>query len=260
MQYNFGYSSITYRHSPSRLAELMLMIIAALLLLSAPAYAQDYSLNLQDLEALIAESLVSEGAGEEPEVSITGRMQPVLARGHAPLQAGIDYLDYDARSLSWNAVVSLFEDGELLKTLELNGRYAPTAQVPVLSRRLHNSDVIGEEDIVWQHFPEHRLRKDTILSAEQLIGKSPRRVISENRPVRIADVEAPSIVDKGDLIRISFQTPFMEIRTVGEAMEEGASGQRIRIRNSESGIVVQAVITGPGEAEVKQLMQISDAR
>tara|TARA_B100001123_G_scaffold400944_1_gene487190 strand:- start:134 stop:901 length:768 start_codon:yes stop_codon:yes gene_type:complete len=251
-------AALRFTTKPAQLVFLMLAMVACFI---APAQAEEtYHLQLADVKQLITEQLIDKGAGEQIELDVSGRTQPVLFRSSKPLEAALDMVDFDARSMTWNANMSLYDGDKVAKVLELSGRYAPQIEIPVLKRRLHSSEMIAEDDIEWVGYPEHRLRKDTVLDAKTLIGKSPRRVISEHRPIRADDIEEPKVVDKGDLVRVAYQTPYMEIRTVGEALEEAALGQRIRIRNSESGIVIQAVVTGTGSAEVKELLQISDAR
>lgn len=243
-------------------AGMMVLLLVALfvLLVSASSHAAEAStsqLMAADVESLISEALIEQGAGDKLSATITGRTNDVLYRGTQPLSISLTALDFDAKSASFKGAVDVYEADTKKETIDLSGRFEVLIEVPVLSQRLHKGDVIEATDIEWISMPEHRLRKDTILSEEALIGFTPRRIISENRPVRAVDIEKPRLMQKGDSVQLSFRTPAMEIRTLGIAMEEGAKGDTIRIRNSDSQVVVQAVITGKGVAEVAPYAQLS---
>lgn len=236
-------------------------VIAALILAGAGAAAhaadQRHMLTVPELESRVADELESLGAGESVGISLIGRFNEVIHESKRPIHVQFQSLDYDARDMTWHGELKLFNGDTLAATLPIEGRYEALLAVPVLKHRLHRSDVIEKADITWEHVPEHRLRKDVIVSAEELIGMSPRRVISNGRAIRLSEIEKPVVMKRGDIVQIRYRTPKIEIRTLGEAMDDGATGERIRIRNSESNIVVRARVMGPGMAQVQDLMQLS---
>lgn len=222
----------------------------------APAAADQQVVN-SDVEALLNEALVEQGAGEKIAATITGRTNTTLYRGNGPLSIAINAVDFDAKTTSFKSTVDVFDGEQKASTFELVGRYDVMTEIPVLTQRFFKGDLIEASDIATISIPEHRLRKDTVQSADDLIGQTPRRIISEQRPIRIADIEKPRVMKKGDGVQLSFHTPAMEIRTLGVAMQEGATGDTIRVRNSDSQMVIQATITGPGAAEVAPQTQLS---
>jgi len=240
----------------------LLGFVAAMLILAgigATAHAanQRHMLTVSELESRLADELEALGAGESVSVSLIGRYNDVLHDSKRPVHLQFQSLDFDARDNTWHGEIKLFNGDTLAQTMPLKGRFQPLVAVPVLKHRLHRRDVIEEADITWQDVPEHRLRKDVILSSGELVGMSPRRVISDGRAIRVSEIEKPIVMRRGDIVQIRYNTPKIEIRTIGEAMDDAATGDRIRIRNSESDIVVQAEVLGPGMAQVKDLMQIS---
>lgn len=236
-----------------------LCIIVLYLLFGTAAHAANshYMVTSRELETRVADALVTQGAGESVTATLTGKYSEKLHESTRPIHVELHALDYDARQMTWYGEVRFYDGDTLANSLPIEGRYENLIAIPVLNKRLHRTDIIEDGDIAWEHVAEHRLRKDTILSAEELLGFSPRRVISENRAIRNGEVEQPKIVQKGDLMQIRFITANMEIRTIGQAMDDGAKGDMIRIRNSESDIVVHATIMQGGMAEVKPLMQLS---
>ena len=213
--------------------------------------------SISDLEAMVAEQLIQDGAGDIIKASLMGKYRTILHQSERPIHVELAEFDYNARNLRWNAAIMVYEGDTLAANLDMNGRFENLVEVPVLVQRLHDDDVIEDDDIEWVAYPEHRLRKDTVMAASELIGYSPKRVISESRPIRESELIRPRVIEKGDLVQLQFRTNHMEIRTIGQAMSEGAIGDNIAVKNNESEIVVQATITGPNAAEVKHTIQLN---
>ena len=232
-----------------------LFLIGAIDIAHSEEVAPSYKVTSDEVESIAAAALEEMGAGENIAASLVGRYQRVLYRHASPFNVELNVSDYDARAMRWHGDLIILSNDEEVESIPLSGRYEALIEVPVLTRRLHRSDIIEEADLEWVAVPEHRLRKDVLMSAEELIGKAPRRVISEGRPIREAEIENPIITAKGDIVQVIYTTPFMELRTIGMALEEGAKGDHIRIRNSESDIVIHATLLDEGIAQVSNPLQ-----
>lgn len=65
------------------------------------------------------------------------------------------------------------------------------------------------------------------------------------------DIQPALLVRRGQLIAVSMQgVPGLRISARLEAMQDGRHGQSVRLRNPESGRIVSAIVTGPGEARL----------
>lgn len=65
------------------------------------------------------------------------------------------------------------------------------------------------------------------------------------------DIQPALLVRRGQLIAVSMQgVPGLRISARLEALQDGRHGQSVRLRNPESGRIVSAVVTGPGEARL----------
>lgn len=255
MTNKYAIPSIPYR-------QLRWLVFLGLILAAHTAWADDtnYSITLVDVEQAIADQLIADGAADELEISLTGKHPRLLYSEKIPVHFEIESLDYNAKTMRWRANLAFFKNDRLDKISHIGGRYASLIEVPVLSQRLHSDDVIEASDIEWIKVPSQRLRKNTIMSEKELIGMAPKRLISELRPIRENEIHHPIIIKKGDLVQMFFQTPHMEIRTLGESMDDGAIGELIRIKNSHSEIVVQATVNGENSAIVNQPAQLASIR
>lgn len=231
------------------------LIFISLLCLSTQAIASDDSVASftgKDAAEAIGRALIKEGAGDEVRVQINGvQEKDALAPStSAHVRADVDDLHMDKAHSRWDATLLLTADGRSLAPVRLTGRYDEMVRVPTLKQRMQNGDVISEEDIVWEDVPAAHMRKSVAMDSKALIGKSPKRMISPGRPVRLEEVSGPTVVNKGAQVTLIFKTPTLEIRTLGEALENGAQGAVIRVRNVASKSVLQGVVEGEGRVRI----------
>jgi flagella basal body P-ring formation protein FlgA len=63
-------------------------------------------------------------------------------------------------------------------------------------------------------------------------------------------VEDPKVVERGQLVTVTFERPGMMLTTQGRALEAAAAGGAVPVRNLSSNRVIHAVATGPGRVSV----------
>jgi flagella basal body P-ring formation protein FlgA len=64
-------------------------------------------------------------------------------------------------------------------------------------------------------------------------------------------VQAVPMVRAGELITITLTQGSVQIKSVARAMENGAFGESIRVKNEETRDVYQVTMTGPQAAEME---------
>ena len=79
---------------------------------------------------------------------------------------------------------------------------------------------------------------------------TPRRVIFEDKPIKIEDIEAPRIVKRGENVTMVFKEGPLVLTAQGKALEFGAKGDAIRVTNLTSSRTVEAIVTGEKEVSV----------
>ena len=238
------------------------LVLFALSLLHTHAFASEgsYKLTSKEVSEQISSQLARLGAGEKVQAMLTGYPSSIMASADMPLKVEISSLDYDAQRRTWGAHMRVTALSEQVYSEDIKGRFNPLVAVPVLSRRLSSGDVITDLDITHIYVPENRLRGDTITDEAQLIGKSPRRVIASERPIRSHEISKPIVVEKGKLMRVHFNRGGLHIHTIAEAREDGAIGDIIRAQNVRSNSVIQVRVLANGDGEVAGLNQYSQNR
>lgn len=60
----------------------------------------------------------------------------------------------------------------------------------------------------------------------------------------------PAVIRRGETVMLVYVAPGLQISTQARAMQDGATGARIRLVNLQSNRPVEAVVTGPGAAAI----------
>ncbi|HEY0525513.1 MAG TPA: flagellar basal body P-ring formation chaperone FlgA [Stellaceae bacterium] len=154
-------------------------------------------------------------------------------------------LSYDARSGRVAALVVAGSGGGE-GAVRVGGRLLRMVDMPVLARLVAPGETIAARDIERIAVRADRINQAFVGDASDLVGKTPRRAIRPNEPVRVADIQTPIAVHKGELVTIVLETPSMRLTAQGKAVEDGAQGAPIRVSNTKSGRVIEAVVSGPG--------------
>lgn len=133
----------------------------------------------------------------------------------------------------------------LVLTLLLLMPLPAAATVVTAARTLPAGTVITAEDL--------RLAEDKragLADPSEAIGMQTRITIYEGRPIQATLLQAPRLVARNQIVRLSFQRGSLRIETEGRAMSEGAAGDVIRVLNLESRGNVNARVNPDGTLSV----------
>jgi flagella basal body P-ring formation protein FlgA len=86
------------------------------------------------------------------------------------------------------------------------------------------------------------LSSSIFYTKDELVGKRVKRMVSKGTLVTSDMVEKPPIIKQGDLVTIVVESSSLRVTVQGKAMENGISGQVIRVINTSSMKEVQAKI------------------
>lgn len=206
------------------------------------------------LKAYMEQALIQEGVADMLKVTLIGSYPDMLYSHESSFVPKIAFARIDRAAAQFLAEVRLVTADDaalpLGKPFEVKGRYEAWKRIPVLKDRLSHGDVIKLSDIVMSEVPSRKVKRDTILLQDKLIGKTPRRVISPYRSIEQDELVEPPIVRQNDEVTLVYKRPFMELKASGFALDDGALGETITLRNSDSHEVVRGIVRGKGLVEV----------
>lgn len=90
---------------------------------------------------------------------------------------------------------------------------------------------------------------DPITTPEDAVGQMSRRMLRPGDILRSGQLSSPVMVKRGDAVTMIARRDGIEVSTAGEALDAGARGAMVRVRNANSGQVVRMRVAGPGTVE-----------
>jgi flagella basal body P-ring formation protein FlgA len=118
--------------------------------------------------------------------------------------------------------------------------------VIVLSQPIQRGEIITRAHLVIERRETSNLRDDFVTQPEQVEGKQVVRQLSEGSILSLKNLVEPKLIKRGDKVIISSTKPEFSIKMSGVAMMDGAKGQLIKVKNQNSGRIINATVIEPG--------------
>ncbi|WP_442792867.1 flagellar basal body P-ring formation chaperone FlgA [Rhizobium sp. SL86] len=87
-------------------------------------------------------------------------------------------------------------------------------------------------------------------SMEEVEGMVSTRTLLPGRTIQVSTLRAPFAVKRGSAVRLTFSIGNMMISASGTPLENAAIGDVIRVRNTDSGVIVSGTVMGDGTVQV----------
>ncbi|HJV02638.1 MAG TPA: flagellar basal body P-ring formation chaperone FlgA [Burkholderiaceae bacterium] len=122
-----------------------------------------------------------------------------------------------------------------------------SAPVVVSATEIPAGKVLTDEDLLLER---HELASltDAVATPRAVVGMSGKRTLRAGEVLRMALLTAPTVVKRGDAVTIVARRDQIEVSMAGEALDSGARGALVRVRNA-NGTVLRARVTGEGTVE-----------
>lgn len=141
--------------------------------------------------------------------------------------------------------VVFFVNGDKIRKLTLSGKVKVIREVVMTKRRIKRGQLISREDLTFAKEERH-LQKEALTEIEEAIGKRAVRNVKADQVITSGMVEEPPLVKKGNRVIISAENENIKITTSGKVMEDGRTGDMIKVINIRSGKEILATVKGPG--------------
>ena len=125
--------------------------------------------------------------------------------------------------------------------------------VAVTTRPLERGAVISAADIKMVEHDLAALKLGHIADRRQAIGMVVKQRVGAGSVITPNMVETPRLVRRGERVTIVARSSGIEIQATGTALADGAQGDLIKVRNSSSRKIVEAVVMKPGVVNVRIL-------
>jgi flagella basal body P-ring formation protein FlgA len=224
-----------------------LVFLAALAVASPALAGTPVTLKAQmfDADGVVTLGEIFDGAGPAARVPVASRtgasvMLNAQAVRLAAARAGLDWAN--AEGLRQIVVSGAAASG--------GAASAPRGNVDVLvwARSISTGEVVQPQDLVWGKAA--LAPADAPHDPDAVVGLAARHALREGAAISARDVSAPQVIKANDTVTLTFDSEGVSLSLQAKAMTAGAVGETINVQNVTSKKIVQAVVTGPGQAAV----------
>lgn len=125
--------------------------------------------------------------------------------------------------------------------------YLPVAMV---AREIARGEAITADKLVMKRYNISNLSGDPLLSVGDAAGRLAKRTLRPGKPLLRKQLQQPLLVKRGATVTIVSQTDGISAQTAGVALKEGRLQESIKVQNSSSERVIDAIVVGPGRVSV----------
>jgi len=122
-----------------------------------------------------------------------------------------------------------------------------SARIAIMASDVPSGKILTDEDVLLERHDISGLT-DSLSDPREVVGLAGRRALRSGEVLRMALLSAPTVVKRGDAVRIVAKRDEIEVSMGGEALDNGARGTMVRVRNA-NGTVIRARVTGAATVE-----------
>jgi len=194
-------------------------------------------------------ALVAQGAAPDCDVQIPGFNPPIVPlSGSSP--PVVTQLDYDRDAGRFTAMLSVTGEAMEPISMRISGEVADIIELPVPVIRLSAGAIPGPDDLRMARVRVSTVHAEVVRDPAAVIGMQLKRQLQAGVPIPVAELMRPTQVTRGDPVRLQLQVGGLSLSGQGQALESGAAGERIRVRNVSSQAVLEAEVVGAGVVRV----------
>jgi flagella basal body P-ring formation protein FlgA len=146
--------------------------------------------------------------------------------------------------------IEMLVDGRVVRRLSATAQISVSMPVLVATRDIRQNERIRETDVQIEVARLDHPVSFYLRDVSDLRGRAANRVIARGETITTNSVVSGIVVKPGDSVRIIGKSGALQIAVAGEARAAGRIGDRIQVKNLQSGILLQAIVVDEGLVEV----------
>ena len=112
---------------------------------------------------------------------------------------------------------------------------------------VYPGDLVSESMVVKLRFRVRPRSGGTFVREfDQIVNMVARRTLVPGRPIHLSSLREPHVVKRGDSLTMIFSNAGLSIVGTVVALQPGATGKTIRVRNPDTGAVITGVVQADG--------------
>lgn len=203
-------------------------------------------INPQQIKKILDKSALSKKIKGDFSLALSHGTERLFVPKNQALSYKVRKAQYDVLSENFSVTLDVLDKQDnVIKSHEIKGTAQKMVDIPVLSKRMKNGDVIRKNHIQYVKVPKRGLESDIILDTEDLVGMTARKSISSETPIKDSDVIPPLLVERNDMVTVQMKAGPILITTKARALDMGSKGDIIQIMNLDSRKILEGVVIGP---------------
>ncbi|HUK08670.1 MAG TPA: flagellar basal body P-ring formation chaperone FlgA [Stellaceae bacterium] len=204
----------------------------------------------EEIADQLKQALADRAPLDDAEVRFDRGDLRLVVAAEAPTALTVASISYDPASGRFAASVTTPDGASVPQQLRVTGQLVRFTEVPTPVRLIAPGETIANNDLAMVRLRNDRLGPGAVTQLADLVGKSARRALRPGETVHYGDVEVPVVVHRNSIVTIVLETPNMRLTAEGKAQEDGGIGAVIRVANTRSSRIIEAVVTGPNSVRV----------
>lgn len=186
--------------------------------------------------------------GHKPEIEV-GKLDPRLRLPQCA--TALRTFATGTRRLVGNTTVGVHCSGPKPWTLYVAAHTTVFGRIVVTTRPLPRGHVLNRSDLRVEERDLTTIRGTYLRQPAQAAGQMLRRQLQAGSVLRLNEIAPPILVHRGEQVSIDAGTGPVQVRVYGKALNNGAQGDLVQVRNLSSRRIVQGVVTGSGAVTVQ---------
>ncbi len=141
-------------------------------------------------------------------------------------------------------------DGQIQKNIDIFVDITVFKEILVASSKINRGDMIQPHNVMISRKELRSSTQDAISDPSQALGMVAARNISPQAVIKPSYITMPVIVQRKDMVKISFKSGGLLVQGVGVAKENGSIGDYIKVQNVDSEKIIFAKVVGVREVSV----------
>ena len=214
---------------------------------------------LRDITREIEKALMREGMSGPRQIRLSNSRLALYVPLGSDAGIIVEHIDFDSSGSRFEAFISIPAGADSARKIRVTGRAISVIEVPVLISAVAAGYLIASGDLSSARVPVNRAGANIVTASDRLIGQVARRNLRPNIPLRASDVRRPVTIAKGSMVAMVVTAPGMTLTTAGRALENGATGDTIRVLNIRTHTTVEARVISPDKVQVPMTARIISA-
>ncbi len=205
---------------------------------------------LRDITREIERALLRQGMSGPRQIRLSNSRLALYVPLGSDAGIIVEQVDFDSSGSRFEAFISFPAGDDAARKIRVTGQAISVIEVPVLISAIAAGHIIAGNDLSSTKVPINRAGANIVTESIRLIGQMARRNLRPNVPLRANDIRPPVTIAKGSMVAMVVTAPGMTLTTTGRALENGATGDTIRVLNTATHTTVEARVISPDMVQV----------